>query len=296
MTAERIAIVGAGLMGHGLAQVFAAAGHAVTITDARPDTLTTVRERIAANLADLGGDPDTAQLVTPLPTLAAAVADADVVIEAILEDVVAKQGLFAELERHCVPEAMLATNTSVIPVTTIAARMKSPERMLGTHWWNPPFLVDLVEVVPSPRTAPETVARMLALLTAVGKAPVHVRRDIPGFIGNRLQHALWREAIAMVADGVCDASTIDAVVTSSFGPRLAVMGPMENADLVGLDLTLAIHEQILPDLDRTPGPAPYLTELVADGALGMKSGRGFQSWPHGAAQAARERLARHLRP
>ena len=100
---------------------------------------------------------------------------------------------------------------------------------------------------------------MCDLLTGAGKRPVHVRRDIPGCIGNRLQHALWREAIAMVADGVCDAKTIDAVVTSSSGPRLTVMGPMENADLVGLDLTPAIHEQILPDLDRTPGPAPYLS-------------------------------------
>jgi 3-hydroxybutyryl-CoA dehydrogenase len=295
MSAERIAVVGAGLMGHGLAQVFAAAGHPVTITDARPEALANVRERIAANLTDLGGDADAAERVTPVLGLAAAVADADVVIEAILEDVAAKQALFGELERHCTPEAILATNTSVIPVTTIGSQMDRGERMLGTHWWNPPYLVPLVEVVPSPRTAPETVQRVLALLTAVGKSPVHVRRDIPGFIGNRLQHALWREAIAMVADGVCDAQTIDTVVTSSFGPRLAVMGPMENADLVGLDLTLAIHEQILPDLDRTPGPAPYLKELVTAGELGMKSGQGFQSWPAGAAQAARERLTRHLR-
>jgi 3-hydroxybutyryl-CoA dehydrogenase len=295
MSAERIAVVGAGLMGHGLAQVFAAAGHPVTITDARPEALANVRERIAANLTDLGGDAAAAERVTPVLGLAAAVADADVVIEAILEDVAAKQALFGELERHCTPEAILATNTSVIPVTTIGSQMDRGERMLGTHWWNPPYLVPLVEVVPSPRTAPETVQRVLALLTAVGKSPVHVRRDIPGFIGNRLQHALWREAIAMVADGVCDAQTIDTVVTSSFGPRLAVMGPMENADLVGLDLTLAIHEQILPDLDRTPGPAPYLKELVTAGELGMKSGQGFQSWPAGAAQAARERLTRHLR-
>jgi 3-hydroxybutyryl-CoA dehydrogenase len=166
--------------------------------------------------------------------------------------------------------------------------------MLGTHWWNPPYLIGLVEVIQAPRTAPESVTRMMELLTRVGKEPVHVRRDVPGFVGNRLQHALWREAIAIVAAGICDAETVDTVVRSGFGKRLAVMGPMENADLVGLDLTLAIHERVLPDLDRTPGPSEYLTELVDRGDLGMKTGRGFQEWQPGAADEARQRLTRHL--
>jgi 3-hydroxybutyryl-CoA dehydrogenase len=294
MSGERVAIVGAGLMGHGLAQVFAYAGHDVAITDADPARVATARGRIAGNLSELGLDPGHADRVTGHDALQAAVADADVVIEAVSESLELKQEVFAQIEAHCRSDALLATNTSVIPVTAIGARLATPERMLGTHWWNPPYLIDLVEVVQAERTAPETVTRMMALLRRVGKEPVHVRRDVPGFVGNRLQHALWREAFAVVAAGICDADTVDAVVRSGFGKRLAVMGPMENADLIGLDLTLAIHEQVLPDLDRTPGPAAHLRELVARGDLGMKTGRGFREWQPGAADEARQRLTRHL--
>jgi 3-hydroxybutyryl-CoA dehydrogenase len=294
MASERIAVIGAGLMGHGLAQVFACAGHEVTIFDADPGSLASVNDRIAMNLRSLGLDASAATHVTAVTELAGAVAHADLVIEAVIEDLAVKQALFTELEESAPPEAILASNTSVMPVGEIAAWMRTPERMLGTHWWNPPYLVPLVEVTQAERTDHRTVETVMALLARAGKSPVHVKRDIPGFIGNRLQHALWREAISMVAEGVCDAATIDAVVIAGFGPRLSVMGPMENADLIGLDLTLAIHEQILPHLDRTPGPAQYLRDLVAAGDLGMKTGRGFQAWPSDAAGAARERLTRHL--
>ncbi|MGZ4178931.1 MAG: 3-hydroxyacyl-CoA dehydrogenase family protein [Solirubrobacteraceae bacterium] len=294
MSSEGVAIVGAGLMGHGLAQVFAHAGHQVAITDADKGRLATVRERIAGNLADLGLDPSAAQRVTVHEALEDEVGNADIVIEAVSESLELKQEVFAQLGTHCRPDALLATNTSVISVAAIGARLTSAERMLGTHWWNPPYLIDLVEVVQAPRTASESVTRMMELLRGVGKEPVHVRRDVPGFVGNRLQHALWREAIAVVAAGICDADTVDAVVRSGFGRRLAVMGPMENADLIGLDLTLAIHEQVLPDLDRTPGPSEHLRELVARGDLGMKTGRGFRQWQSGAADEARQRLTRHL--
>ncbi len=294
MAIERVAIVGAGLMGHGLAQVFAHAGHDVAITDSDSARLATVRERVAANLTELGLDPAGAQRVTAFGSLPDAVAGADVVIEAVSESLELKQEVFAQLEAHCRRDALLATNTSVIPVASIGAQLTGAGRMLGTHWWNPPYLIGLVEVVQAPRTAPESVSRMMDLLTRVGKEPVHVRRDVPGFVGNRLQHALWREAIAIVAAGICDAETVDVVVRSGFGKRLAVMGPMENADLVGLDLTLAIHEQVLPDLDRTPGPSAHLRELVARGDLGMKTGRGFREWQPGAADEARQRLTRHL--
>lgn len=294
MSDERIAIIGAGLMGHGLAQVFACGGHDVAITDADPARLASVHARVRANLESLGFEESAVERIRPHEDLAATVADADVVIEAVLEDLEVKRAVFAQLERHCRADAILATNTSVMPISEIGAGMASGERMLGTHWWNPPYLVPLVEVVAATRTSDEAVQRMMSLLTSVGKRPVHVLRDVPGFVGNRLQHALWREAIAIVANGICDAETVDAVVTSSFGPRLGIMGPLETADLVGLDLTLAIHEQVLPDLDRTPGPSDYLRELVADGHLGMKTGQGFRAWPAGAAESARKRLTRHL--
>ena len=151
-----------------------------------------------------------------------------------------------------------------------------------------------MEVVEAERTAADVVARTIALLGSVGKEAVHVQRDVPGFVGNRLQHALWREAFALVADGVCDAETVDRVVKASFGRRLAVMGPIETADYVGLDLTLDIHEQIISDLDRAPGPSPRLRELVEEGRLGMKAGAGFRDWEPDAPARARETLMAHL--
>ena len=175
------------------------------------------------------------------------------------------------------------------------AGVKSGERALGTHWWNPPFLVPLVEVIRTARTSDASMAAMSSLLAAVGKKPVTVHKDIPGFVGNRLQHALWREAIALVQEGVCDAETVDTVVKASFGRRLAVLGPLENADLVGTDLTLAIHATVLPGIDHTPGPLPYLQRLVADGKLGMKNGEGFRKWTTEEQAALRARVLGHLK-
>jgi 3-hydroxybutyryl-CoA dehydrogenase len=152
----------------------------------------------------------------------------------------------------------------------------------------------VVEVVPATRTAAETADRVEALLRVLGKLPVRVRRDLPGFIGNRLQHALWREAVALVADGVCDAATVDLVVRNTIGLRLACVGPIENADFVGLDLTLAIHDAVLPSLNREPGPSPLLRELVARGDLGAKTGQGFLTWPPHARQASADRLSAHV--
>lgn len=291
----RIGIIGAGLMGHGIAQVFALAGHEVALHDPVAEALASAPERIATNLRDLGEDEGAVKRVSFSDSLAGAVARADIVFEAAPEKLPLKQDIFAELERHAPRAALLASNTSVIPIGQIGARVKSRGRLLGTHWWNPPFLVPLVEVVSAEGTAPASVETMMALLASVGKTPVHVRKDVPGFVGNRLQHALWREAIALVQDGVCDAATIDTVVKSSFGMRLPVLGPLENSDLVGTDLTLDIHEQVLPHLDRTPGPSPYLKDLVASGRLGMKSGEGFMRWSASEQAALRARVLAHLK-
>ncbi|HEY2651491.1 MAG TPA: 3-hydroxyacyl-CoA dehydrogenase family protein [Solirubrobacteraceae bacterium] len=294
MSAERIAIVGAGLMGHGIAQVFAEAGHPVALYDPNEPVLASANERIAANLRALARDTDAVRHVTLHPTLEEAVRHAQFVFEAGPEKLAIKQAIFIQLEAMTDPEAVLATNTSVIPVGQIAADVRSAHRVVGTHWWNPPYLIPLVEVVQAARTTPTVIRRTSALLARVGKEPVHVRRDVPGFVGNRLQHALWREAFALIAAGVCDAETVDRVVKTSFGARLAVMGPIENADYIGLDLTLDIHQHILPSLDRTEGPSPYLRELVAHGKLGMKSGSGFLTWGKQDSKRARDRLLRHL--
>ncbi|MBN9622573.1 MAG: 3-hydroxyacyl-CoA dehydrogenase family protein, partial [Actinobacteria bacterium] len=170
----------------------------------------------------------------------------------------------------------------------------SPGRVVGTHWWNPPHLIPLVEVVEAEGTDPTVAARMIAILEGVGKVPVHVRRDVPGFIGNRLQHALWREALALIDAGVCDPRTIDVVVRNSFGLRLSVLGPVENADYAGLDLTEAVHAYLLPHLDRSTEPARGVRERVARGELGAKAGSGYLEWGRGDAEETRDRLAAHL--
>jgi 3-hydroxybutyryl-CoA dehydrogenase len=128
-----------------------------------------------------------------------------------------------------------------------------------------------------------------------GKQPAHVKKDVPGFIGNRLQHALWREAVSLVERGICDAETVDRVIKAAFGRRLAVLGPLENADLVGTDLTLAIHKTVLPDIDHRPGPSPYLERLVAEGKLGFKSGEGFRKWSAEEQTALRSKVLQHLK-
>jgi 3-hydroxybutyryl-CoA dehydrogenase len=290
-----IAVVGGGLMGHGIAQVFARAGQPVRVYDPAPAILTTLHERIRRNLSDLGQDVTAAEQVTGHADLAEAVAGAEVVFEAGPENLALKRQIFASIEAAASPTAILASNTSVIPITQIMSGLKHAERALGTHWWNPPYLVPLVEVIKTPSTSAAAVEAMTGLLTTAGKTPVTVEKDVPGFIGNRLQHALWREAIALVAGGVCDARTVDTVVKASFGRRLAVLGPLENADLVGTDLTLAIHESVIADLDRTPGPSPYLTNLVAAGKLGMKTGEGFQRWTAEQQAALRKRVFEHLK-
>lgn len=291
----RIAVVGAGLMGHGIAQVFVLAGHDVTITDSFTANLDTVKQRISANLTDLGDDPDAVNRVTPNADLAAAVRNADYVVEAVLEDLPLKQKLFAEIEKHVRPDTILASNTSVIPITDIMKGLRHRERALGTHWWNPPYLVPLVEVIGTQWTSPETIEWTMALHKAIGKTPVHVKKDVAGFVGNRLQHALWREAIALVEHGICDAETVDTVIKAAFGRRLAVLGPLENADLVGTDLTLAIHRTVLPEIESRPGPSPYLEKLVADGKLGFKSGEGFRKWTPEQQQELRAKVTRHLK-
>jgi len=295
MTKLPIAVVGAGLMGHGIAQVFASAGHDVTITDPQTESLATVRTRIAANLADLGDNAAAVDRVTPVPSLADCVREAGFIVEAAPENLAVKQHLFAEIEAAARPDAILASNTSVMPITAIMQNLKRRERALGTHWWNPPFLVPLVEVIGTEWTSQAAIDTTMELHRRAGKTPAHVKKDVPGFIGNRLQHALWREAISLVEHGICDAETVDTVIKAAFGRRLAVLGPLENADLVGTDLTLAIHETVLPAIDSRPGPSPYLEKLVREGRLGFKSGEGFRKWTPESQAVLRAAVVRHLK-
>ena len=202
-------------------------------------------------------------------------------IEAGPEDLAVKHEIFAELIERAPDGAVLATNTSAIPIHG-SPPGADRERVLGTHFWNPPHLIPLVEVVQGER--PTRGWGRCVLRGAAGAGPRQGRR--PRFIGNRLQHALKREAIAIVADGICDAETLDAVVRQGFGARLGVIGPLEQSDLGGLELTLAIHEALMPALDRTPVAHPLVARRSSE-ASPVRAGRGFRSWSPGGRGAAR---------
>jgi len=283
----RATVVGAGLMGRRIAGVLASAGLDVVITDTNTEILDAAATE-AREVSGAGGGS-----VSAVGDLAAAARDADLVVEAIVENLAVKQELFARLV-GLAPNAVLATNTSVLPIGAVTERVEDGSRVIGTHFWNPPDLIPVVEVIPSERTSPDTVERVIALLTEAGKMPVRVGRDVAGFIGNRLQHALWREAMALVAERVCDAETVDLVVRNTIGLRLAALGPLENADYIGLDLTLAIHDAVIPNINSDPHPSPLLRKLVEAGQLGARTGRGFLDWPEGAREETAARLAGHI--
>jgi 3-hydroxybutyryl-CoA dehydrogenase len=295
---HQIAVIGAGLMGHGIALVLARAGQYVAITDPVAEAREALPGRVRESLRLMGEDEariaKTLKKIKVMDSTAGAVKKAAFVFEAAPEKLALKQSIFAEIEKHAPADCILASNTSVMPITQIMSGLARKGRALGTHWWNPPHMIPLVEVIRTEWTEDGAMDAIMGLLGDAGKTPVRVEKDVPGFIGNRMQHALWREAISLVERGICDAEAVDTVVKSCFGRRLSVLGPLENADLVGTDLTLDIHSQVLADLEHRPGPSPMLEQLIEEGKLGMKSGQGFRSWTPEEAQKVRDRVTTHL--
>jgi 3-hydroxybutyryl-CoA dehydrogenase len=218
-----------------------------------------------------------------------AVAHADLVVESGPEDLAWKQDLFARMDALSRPDAVLASNTSGLSLTAIASRCTRPERVLTTHFWNPPHLMPLVEIVQGEKTSAEVVRTVRHLLAACGKTPVVVRKDRPGQLGNRLQMALVREAVNIVAEGIADAEDVDTVARNGFGLRMPEYGIFEHMDAVGLDLALRVVEYVAPDLYNEPRAPEYLRDLVRQGRLGAKSGRGFYDWSVKSAGAVRAR-------
>lgn len=207
-----------------------------------------------------------------------AVKNADIVIEAVFEDMDIKREIFKNLEERCSADAIFCTNSSVMSPSEISQNLKHRERFVGTHFWNPAHLIPLVEVIKSDATADAVAQTMMDIFDAVGKKPVLCKKDVPGFIANRMQHALWREAVYIVEAGIADAKTVDDAVKYSFGLRLPQLAPLENADMVGLDLTYNIHKTVLNNLCDSHEPSPLLAKLKDEGNLGFKSGEGFQKW------------------
>jgi 3-hydroxybutyryl-CoA dehydrogenase len=294
MQTHKIGVIGGGLMGHGIAYLLAAAGHEVGVFEPNAELRASMPRRLAAIIDLLGDDAALLKRISAHEQMAPAVQGSSFVFEAAPEKLLLKQKIFVELESAVGADTILASNSSAIPTTEIGRDLKHRERVIGTHFWNPPHLVPLVEVIQNEKTGDAVVRATMDLLRDAGKTPVHVRRDVPGFVGNRLQHAMKREAFALVAAGVCDAETVDTVVKEGFGARTAVLGPMEQSDLVGLDLALDIAEVLYEHLDRTAAAPQILRDKVKAGKLGMKSGEGLRKWAPGEADAVRARLSRFL--
>ena len=299
---KRIAVVGAGLMGHGIAQEFATAGYDVRLTSRSQASLDRAVGQIKDNLGRLIalGVVDEAQVAGVEARLrtcvdfADAVGDADLVIEAVYEDLSLKQRVFKRLDRICPDRTILASTTSTFPATQIATATSRPDRALVAHYINPPYLVPLVELVPGEGTSEETLTAVRELLADLGKQPVVLRKEVPGFISVRLQAALLREALSLVQSGAAAPEDVDTVIKTSLGRRWAVAGVFEVLDLAGWDVVSDISSWLFPKLESSGEPPPVLREKVERQEFGVKSNKGFYEWTPQSAEELRQRIARAL--
>jgi 3-hydroxybutyryl-CoA dehydrogenase len=280
-----VGVVGTGLMGSGIAAVFAAAGRTVLLFDQDPKRLEEAKQKITeigdemreAGLTSLSRTEILSQ-IKPLSNLSDLRA-AEFILEAVPEVIEIKHALYRDLESVVEERTIFASNTSGFMPSKLSEFLVHPERFIVAHFWNPPHALPLVEVVPSPRTLPAVVERTLALLRAARAEPVLVEKEIPGFIGNRLQYAILREALAIVRSGAATPEAVDTVVKASLGRRYATVGPLETADLGGLDTFFTIASHLMPELAKDEDVLELMRVRVEAGRTGLRSGEGFYPWP-----------------
>jgi 3-hydroxybutyryl-CoA dehydrogenase len=296
MDVRRVAVAGTGMMGPGIAATFALAGKdAVIVSRTAEGAAKGVATALGliATLAKNGlADPAQAQAAQGRFSTShnpeEAVRSVQLFVESIAENLAIKQEYFARLDAAA-PDTILCSNTSGISITEIAAKCRKPERVLTTHFWNPPYIMPLVEVIMGKRSSQVIAEGVVALLRACGKVPVLVRKDVPGQLGNRIQHAMVRECMYIVQEGIASAEDVDLAVKAGVGLRFPVYGVFEHADLVGLELVKAVQDYVVPDLGKAQGASPIHNEKTAKGETGAKVGKGFLNWPPGKADEVRAR-------
>jgi 3-hydroxybutyryl-CoA dehydrogenase len=277
-----IGICGSGQMGAAAAVCFRRAGHRVLLWLRNPAKLAAVRETLSGlarwmddNMSPPSSDQGTLHTTTDLALIDS---EAAVILECIAEVMTDKVALFRNLGRARERRSLFLTTTSGLSITELGRQSDTGNILVGTHFWNPPHLMPLVEVIRGQDTEDEVMNRAVELIKSIGKIAVCINIDAPGFVGNRLLHAMWREAIFLVQSGIASAEDVDKVARLTFGLRMPAVGPLENMDLVGLNLVETIHEYLLANLSNAQKPLPLLSQLVKDGRHGMKTGSGFYDW------------------
>jgi len=282
---SRVGVVGTGLMGSGIAAVFAAAGRTVFLFDKDPKRLDEARKKIVEIYEEMRGagltslsQAEILSHIKPVSELAD-LRTVGFIIEAVPEVLEIKQALYRELETMVAEGVILASNTSGFMPSKLSEFLARPDRFIVAHFWNPPHAIPLVEVVPSQHTSAPVVERTIALLRESRAEPVLVEKEIPGFIGNRLQYAILREALAIVRSGAASPEAVDTVMKASLGRRYATVGPLETADLGGLDTFLTIASHLMPELAKDEDVLNLMRTRVEAGDTGLRSGKGFYPWP-----------------
>ena len=291
------AVIGAGLMGHGIAQVFALGGCRVVLHDVDRTVLKNAVKKIRANFRLLGearwvSRPSAEQALARISTttdLEEAAAQADFVTEAVSENLELKRRIFERLDAATPEHAIIASNTSTLKITEIGGHLRKADRVVTTHWFNPPYLVPVVEIVRGEKTSDETVELTSRFLKKMGKEPVRVLKEVPGFLINRIQTAMFREVLSLLEMGVAEPEEIDRAVMGSFGLRLPIIGPLKTVDLGGLDIWYKGMKYLYPFFDNSKEPQRVMREKVEAGSFGLKAGKGFFEYPSAASGSRQER-------
>jgi len=291
---QRAAIIGGGTMGTDVAAIFAHGGWAAHVVEPLRDRWNQSAERVRHAVGQLGGAGGAAKLELHADLAGLPWPEIGMVVECAPEKLALKQSIFAELARLAPAPVPLASNSSSFPISDIARGLPTAERMLGLHFFMPAHLVPAVEVVRGEATDAKVWDDAAALMRALGKVPVRVKKDVPGFLANRLQHAMMREAFALIDAGLASPEDVDAAVRYGFGLRYLAAGPVLQKDLAGLDIHCAAAATMYPHLANNTSPSPTLASLVAQGKLGMKTGEGFYKWDAASSKRERERYERAL--